>query len=94
MDSFNFTVTAKTASAFRDWLDEQNKEFIEDLLNGKGQFTLEHGDRKIMLAPVKHGKWEYIGGYGYQYRCSECFMCAGYKTNYCPHCGANMEEQE
>ena len=41
---------------------------------------------------VKHGKWEYIGGYGYQYRCSKCVMCAEYKTNYCPNCGARMEE--
>lgn len=39
----------------------------------------------------KHGVWEYIGGYGYQYRCSECVMCAERKTNYCPYCGAKMD---
>ena len=41
---------------------------------------------------VKHGHWEYIGGYGYQYRCNKCFMCGERKTNYCPHCGAKMDE--
>ena len=46
----------------------------------------------IEAEPVRHGKWEYIGGYGYQHRCSKCFMCAGYRTNYCPNCGAKMDE--
>lgn len=40
--------------------------------------------------PVKHGRWEWIGGYGYQYRCSECIVCVERPTNYCPNCGAYM----
>lgn len=40
---------------------------------------------------VKHGRWEYIGGYGYKYRCSECIMCAERTSKYCPNCGAKME---
>lgn len=47
----------------------------------------------IDAVPVKHGEWEYIGGYGYQYRCSKCVMCAEHKTRYCPNCGAKMEVQ-
>lgn len=50
--------------------------------------ALSHED----LKPVKHGHWEFIGGYGYQYRCSECVTCAERKTAYCPHCGARMDE--
>ena len=42
--------------------------------------------------PVRHGHWEFIGGYGYQYRCSKCFMCAPHQTNYCPACGCKMDE--
>ena len=42
--------------------------------------------------PVRKGRWEWIGGYGYQYRCSECIMCAERRTKYCPSCGAKMEE--
>ena len=46
----------------------------------------------IDAEPVRHGHWEFIGGYGYQYRCSNCVRCAEYRTNYCPHCGSRMEE--
>lgn len=46
----------------------------------------------VDAVPVVHGHWEYIGGYGYQYRCSKCFSCASHKTNFCPHCGALMNE--
>lgn len=45
----------------------------------------------IDAVPVKRGVWEYIGGYGYQYRCSKCVMCAERKTRYCPNCGAKMD---
>lgn len=41
---------------------------------------------------IQHGHWEFIGGYGYQYRCSKCFMCAPHQTNYCPACGCKMDE--
>lgn len=43
---------------------------------------------------VKHGHWEFIGGYGYQYRCSNCIRCAEHRTNYCPNCGAKMDMDE
>ena len=45
----------------------------------------------IDAVPAKHGEWEYIGGYGYKYRWSECVMCAERKTNYCSYCGAKMD---
>ena len=44
------------------------------------------------IDPVKHGHWEFIGGYGYQYRCSNCITCAERKTFYCPNCGSKMDE--
>lgn len=47
---------------------------------------------EIEATPVQHGHWEFIGGYGYQYRCSKCFMCAPHQTNYCPACGCKMDE--
>lgn len=39
----------------------------------------------------RRGKWEFIGGYGYQYRCTACILCAEHKTRYCPNCGARMK---
>lgn len=44
----------------------------------------------VDVRPVVWGKWEYIGGYGYQYRCSNCIKCVERKTVYCPNCGADM----
>ena len=55
------------------------------------------GIKAIPAADVverKVGKWEFIGGYGYQYRCSVCITCAERKEKYCPHCGAKMEGNE
>ena len=43
------------------------------------------------VAEVRHGRWEFIGGYGYQYRCSVCVTCAERKTKFCPNCGAKMD---
>jgi len=50
------------------------------------------------IDPVKHGRWiEHKGGddyIGYPiYECSECGYDAGETaTNYCPNCGARMDE--
>ena len=46
------------------------------------------------VAEVRHGRWEFIGGYGYQYRCSVCVTCAERKTKFCSNCGAKMDEVE
>lgn len=43
------------------------------------------------VAEVRHGHWEFIGGYGYQYRCSVCVTCAERKTKFCSNCGARMD---
>lgn len=51
-------------------------------------------NRVPTVEPVKHGRWEWIGGYGPQYRCSECIMCAERRTKYCPYCGAKMDKEE
>lgn len=43
---------------------------------------------------VRHGHWEKVTGY---YRCSECdqaFPDIGYGFNFCPECGAHMDEVE
>lgn len=64
-----------------DWDDK--RRFIEDWLPSLPTIEAE---------PVRHGHWEFIGGYGYQYRCSRCVNCVERKTKYCPNCGARMDE--
>ena len=39
---------------------------------------------------VKHGVWSG----DWDYICSICHESFEYKTNYCPHCGAKMENGE
>lgn len=56
------------------------------------------------VAPVVHGRWIYIGKYG-EYECSVChgidMDCSDYysshvvtEQDYCPNCGARMDEAE
>lgn len=56
------------------------------------------------VAPVAHGRWIYTGKYG-EYECSICHGidadCSDYysvhlvtEQNYCPNCGARMDEVE
>lgn len=56
------------------------------------------------VAPVVHGRWIYIGKYG-EYECSVCHGidtdCSDYysshvvtEQDYCPNCGARMDEAE
>jgi hypothetical protein len=43
------------------------------------------------VRPVVRGKWEYNPGDNIPY-CSECMMPQDSECNYCPNCGARMEE--
>ena len=53
----------------------------------------------VDVAPVKHGKWEYIPSDG-KFRailiCSKCKKCVGEYDRYkfCPNCGAKMDLEE
>ena len=57
----------------------------------------------IAYAPVNHGRWIYSAGfdldgvtYAGRYRCDQCnhWIDAGDDGNYCPNCGAKMDEEE
>lgn len=43
---------------------------------------------------VKHGKWESSEHAGeYLYTCSICGRSSLFETNFCPNCGAKMDEE-
>lgn len=49
------------------------------------------------VAPVVHGKWKMNSDYPDTLICSNCdskydVIWIDYGSNYCPHCGAKMEE--
>lgn len=46
---------------------------------------------------IRHGHWEHGKDvFGMYYQCSECGdqYHVGYEFNYCPNCGARMDEEE
>mgnify|MGYP002709852353 CR=1 FL=1 len=52
------------------------------------------------VVPVVHGRWISKNPHGYEWTfvCSNCGYVDGYpfndRHNYCPHCGATMDEKE
>lgn len=52
------------------------------------------------VAPVVHGRWISKNPHGYEwiFVCSNCDYIDGYpfndRSNYCPNCGAKMDEKE
>ena len=55
--------------------------------------VVSHYKTDAEAEPVKHGHWEFIGGYGYQYSCSVCISCAERKFKFCPNCGSQMFDE-
>ena len=50
------------------------------------------------VEPVRHGQWiyrEFDDEYGLrqEYECSECAKYSYFDTDYCPSCGARMDEE-
>ena len=51
--------------------------------------------RKPQVEPVKHGRWKPYPIAGDCWQCSVCgILRMGSQSNYCPHCGAKMNEVE
>ena len=50
----------------------------------------------IEAEPVRHGRWVLVGadkrGRGGVFNCTACNACRPIKSNYCPNCGAKMDE--
>lgn len=48
------------------------------------------------VQPVRHGRWKLVGadsrGRGGTWICTACNTCQPYVSDYCPHCGAKMDE--
>lgn len=63
--------------------------------NGEGYRPSIDKLKQIDAEPVVHGHW-IICSDGYYPYCSKCKQEPGGKnmTNYCPHCGAKMDEEE
>jgi hypothetical protein len=57
------------------------------------QIGCEMIEHPVDAVPVRHGKWkEYPTGDGLN-QCSECGVLRFGESNYCPNCGARMDEE-
>ena len=74
-----------------------NGEESEDVLEALAAVLVEiHRAPAADVAPVAHGRWEFIDYYygEYSFRCSVCGYEQDEKSKFCPHCGAKMDESE
>ena len=82
-------------------------EAIENDCSELVYYTKEEAIRCVKAIPVadvaevRHGRWKSTGvlvglmNFEYFYRCTACGRRGGdTKTNYCPHCGALMDNEE
>lgn len=71
--------------------EEEKRADITELVNGVPSED---------VAPVRHGRWtDEIIALGnlavpMHYECSMCLFRSLYRFNYCPNCGAKMDEEE
>ena len=69
--------------------------WVDDMLDEVGCFQ-----PAADVAPVVHGRWISRNPHGYEwvFVCSNCDYVDGYpfndRSNYCPNCGAKMDEKE
>ena len=46
------------------------------------------------VVEVKYGRWKWDGFvYDAPWQCSECGAFSEYESNYCPNCGAKMDDE-
>ena len=53
----------------------------------------DDGSLLIDAEPVRHGHWNERYDTQYHFECSICKYLHQYKDNYCPLCGAKMDEE-
>lgn len=91
--SVTLEMTEESSRNLLTMLEQQDKEFIKGLFDGKEELRLIFGEKEVLLAPgKKQGHWSDISGQACV--CSACGRPQNYKQakgwRYCPHCGAVM----
>lgn len=73
-------------------LDAMDKKNFQDIAD-KEIYMKTVKDQPIAdVQSVIHAHWHVNGPFIYY--CPKCFMCYVYQSNYCPNCGAKMDEVE
>lgn len=84
-----------------EYIDKQ--AFIDHMMGTSRYFTVKFDIESFPtadVAPIVHGRWISKNPHGYEWTfvCSNCDYVDGYpfndRHNYCPNCGAKMDEKE
>lgn len=84
-----------------DYIDKQ--AFLDYMKRTDRYFSVKFDIENFPIAdvvPVVHGRWISKNDHGYEwvFVCSNCDYVDGYpfneRPNYCPNCGAKMDEKE
>lgn len=79
--------------------EDMTKRQIEKRDLNASFFAVINEQPTVEAEPVRHGHWEYVDApvfgnpYG-SYKCDCCGNSMAHKTNYCPNCGAKMDEED
>ena len=73
-----------------------NLKRLETML-GNGKFDCLMNENRAIntsadVEPVRHGQWIYRE-FDDEYECSECAKYSYFDNDYCPNCGARMDEE-
>lgn len=81
-----------------NWTQLFNPFYKEEELNNALNMATKTLNQTVKAEPIRHGRWEYKRDiHGFYSRCSKCGEAydtngALYEWNYCPNCGAKMDE--
>ena len=85
MRRFQHLIESPYIKSFDEW-DKRKNDYKRDI-------------KEADVEPVRHGHWEEIpwcyeaGWFVTKFRCSLCLEMSNKKYNYCPNCGAKMDEE-
>ena len=87
--------------ALVELIDERNRNTCNGALSCLQLKRMALAIPAADVAPVRRGMWEKAAWWQHQnrYECNECSVCGcrvkpKFTYNYCPHCGADMREEE
>ena len=74
-----------------NWTDTQAE--VQEYVDWKRTVATINSAQTIEAEPVRHGHWELADEQEpMRYGCAKCKRMSWYRSNYCPNCGAKMDE--
>lgn len=82
----------------KELVDKVDRDDWKELAEAQYERILELKKQLADVQPVRHGRWKLVGadsrGRGGTWICTDCNTCQPYVSDYCPHCGAKMDDKD